>query len=319
VMLHARQYFGLLLAPVLLLLAMQDVVLSIMPQIDGHDNEVVVYLAALVVLLIFFPMLVRCVWRTTPLPNCPLRERLVAVYRGHRAPVREILIWQTGDRILNAAVAGFFGRWRYMFLTDALLRHLVDDEVAAVFAHEVGHIRHRHVWLRLLAGAAPIVLLLSLDVLFPTASAWLSSHLATVGLPQTIGLWMVALAALAVYAVTLFGPYCRLLEYQADLFACVHGGPPASNPAAAATMANEALLDGTRSFCAALERIAALSGGPRRKATWLHPSTARRVEFVTRTAGDALRSGRFRRRVWRINGLLIGAVVTAVLLVLFAR
>ena len=110
VMLHARQYLGLLLVPVLLLLALQDAVLSFAPRVDGQDYEVVVYLAALLVLLVFFPVLVRRVWHTTPLPMSSLRDRLVAVYRGHRAPVREILVWQTGDRILNAAVAGFFGR-----------------------------------------------------------------------------------------------------------------------------------------------------------------------------------------------------------------
>ena len=38
---------------------------------------------------------------------------------------------------------------RYVFITDALLNILEDDEVDAVFAHELGHAKHRHIWLLL--------------------------------------------------------------------------------------------------------------------------------------------------------------------------
>ena len=40
--------------------------------------------------------------------------------------------------VINAAVAGFLPPFRYVFLSDGLLSYLGDEEIAAVFAHEMG-------------------------------------------------------------------------------------------------------------------------------------------------------------------------------------
>jgi STE24 endopeptidase len=46
----------------------------------------------------------------------------------------------------NAMVMGLFPRVRYIFLSDLLLETMRDEEIEAVFAHEIGHIVHRHMW-----------------------------------------------------------------------------------------------------------------------------------------------------------------------------
>ena len=53
----------------------------------------------------------------------------------------------------NAFLAGV-GRRRRIVLFDTLLATLGPEEVEAVLAHELGHVRHRHVAGRLLAGGA---------------------------------------------------------------------------------------------------------------------------------------------------------------------
>ena len=49
-----------------------------------------------------------------------------------------------GNNMGNAAVMGLFPQVRYILLSDLLLETMTDEQVEAVFAHEVGHIVHRH-------------------------------------------------------------------------------------------------------------------------------------------------------------------------------
>ena len=125
--------------------------------------------AGLIALL--FPTLLRWTWKTTPLAAGPLRERLEAAARRCRFRAREILVWHTGDMVVNAAVAGFVPGLRYVFLTDALLTRLTPEEIEAVFAHEVGHVRHRHLLARVLAMFVPVSLWMLLQAVCPAAMA----------------------------------------------------------------------------------------------------------------------------------------------------
>ena len=56
----------------------------------------------------------------------------------------DILVWDTGQMMVNACVTGILPRFRYVLLSDALLESLTPLESAAVFGHEIGHVAHRH-------------------------------------------------------------------------------------------------------------------------------------------------------------------------------
>ena len=60
---------------------------------------------------------------------------------------RDILVWHTHYNMGNAAVMGVVPQMRYVLLSDLLLERMDDEQIEAVFAHEIGHVVHRHmVW-----------------------------------------------------------------------------------------------------------------------------------------------------------------------------
>ena len=75
----------------------------------------------------------------------PCRDRLIAAAERLHFPFSDICIWHTRHGVANAMVTGFSPRPRYILLSDLLLENLEPDEIEAVFCHEIGHIRHRHI------------------------------------------------------------------------------------------------------------------------------------------------------------------------------
>lgn len=109
-----------------------------------------VYLVVLVALqLVLAPLLVVSL-RARPLPDeTRLRLRRLAVRMGVR--VRDIrVIPGRAQRLANAAQIGAVPGLNYIVVTDYLLDQLHPDEVDAVVAHELGHLRGRHLAVKLL-------------------------------------------------------------------------------------------------------------------------------------------------------------------------
>jgi STE24 endopeptidase len=284
VVMQVRHCLAILLLPMLVILAAQDAAWWIAPQVVESDWALLVYLPPLGVLLIFFPVMLRYAWRTRPLELGPLRNRLEQSARRAGLRCREILVWDTRQMILNAAVTGF------------LLAQLNEDEIEAVFAHELGHIRHRHLLLRIAAMALPASLCVLAAQLFPQVveqlEAWYSSAGPSLGTP----LGLMVLGAMGSYVGLIFGSYSRLLEGQADLFSCRlnpdHGG------------------DRSAQFISALEKLADAAGLDRRKAGWQHPSIVRRIRFLQNVAADPRHEQRFQFRVRLLTAAIFAATLS---------
>src|SRR6202012_3301758 len=73
-----------------------------------------------------------------------LRDRLERLAARFGFRFTDILLWGTDNSVFNAVVTGALPRFRYVLLSDALVDSLDEHEVAAVFGHEMGHVRHRH-------------------------------------------------------------------------------------------------------------------------------------------------------------------------------
>ncbi len=297
---HVRHHLGLLLVPILGLLFVQDTVRLLAPGLLETRWMLAVYLTPLVLLFVGFPFLLRWLWQARSLAPGGLRHRLEAAAGRAGVRVRDILVWETGSLVANAAVAGVLPRWRYVFLTDGLIEHLSEEEIEAVFGHEIGHLRHRHLLLRGLAMLAPLSLLLLAEECWPAGVGRLVELVPAAGPAVSAAGAVALLGAVGAYALVVFGGYSRLLEAQADLYGC-HSIPAPSMGQAAAT------------FLSALEKLATASGTGRKSRSWQHASMARRAEFLTRICYDPSYENRFARRMRLLRLLVVGAVVSPVL------
>lgn len=165
--------------------------------------QLALYAGLFLLLVPFLPAIVARATRARPLAPGPLRERLEAAARAIRLDYRDLYVWDTGGRIVNALVVGF-GRTRRILITDRLLADLPEEEVEAVFLHEAGHAKRRHL---------PLYL-----VIFLTVALWLDAVQAPL---LAIGLspFLILLLHLAFFWFVLLGLISRRFEREADLFA----------------------------------------------------------------------------------------------------
>lgn len=144
---HLRTGPGLILLPVLAVLLTRDIAFlslrfagaSPAPWLQG-----VIYLGATALVFVFAPALIVRILHTRRLPDGELRTRLEQLASRSGVRVRELLVWHTGNSAANAMVTGMLPGVRYVVLSDLLLESLADEHIEAVFAHELGHIVHRH-------------------------------------------------------------------------------------------------------------------------------------------------------------------------------
>ena len=130
-----------------------------------------------------------------------------ALLRRAGLQISGVLVWQTDNRVVNAATTGVLPGCRYLLLSDGLIRRLEDGQLSAIVAHEAGHLRHRHAAKSLLSLAIPLLAVLVQQRL-----------LERVGVNPAVQAWGVAFVLLFWFVV--HGRLARLLEHQADVTAC---------------------------------------------------------------------------------------------------
>ena len=229
---------------------------------------------------LFLPYLLRNTWETVPLGPGPERAVLEAVARHADFRCRDLLVWRTGGLVANAAIVGLTPRDRVVVFTDSLLAQLDPRQLAAVFAHEIGHAKGRHV-LVFLAWAGAMFLGADLVVTwFAPEEEWIV--FASLGLAVVI--WSLG-----------FGWMSRRFELQADLYSL-------------------ALLRDPVALSSALEDV----GGHAREATgWRHFSIGDRLRYIARVVADPELGVRLDRRLRRLARL--GFVLFALAVVLQLR
>lgn len=242
-----------------------------------------IVLTVLIVLYALSGLLVRVIFRTRPLPPGPLRDRLEAFSERAGFRCRNLLVWSTGLRIINAAIIGGWSRHRHVLFTDGMLESFTDGEIEAVFAHEVGHAKCGHLHLYFIFAVTLLfVFVLTLEAVQAVAPECLVNH----------GLFYLGLfvAVVVIYWRVVFGFVSRKFEREADLFATI-------------------ALGDHRRFTEALEEVARKSGTLRTLPSWRHFSIAQRVEFLQQAFADVNVLDRFRRAVRRIKVVLVLVLV----------
>jgi len=288
--LRFRVEVAIILVPLVVLAVVSDLSDNLWAG-SGHKGAIDAGVSVAFVLgvLLLGPSVLKVLWRARSLPAGPLRTRLEALARSLKFRCSDILVWHTYGFMANACVIGFLPRVRYVMMTDALLAHLEEDEIEAVFAHEVGHARRHHFAFYLLFALAFTCFYLNgLDLMrWAGLEAAPGERLAGgQGLAEAVAMVVLAVA----YWWLVFGWLSRRHELQADVFALRSCRRP------------EAFID-------ALDRLTLLTGAPRQAGSWRHFSVARRKAFLSRV----LKAPELGRRLDRSLGRLQAMV--AVLLI----
>lgn len=175
--------------------------------------EVAAQIVLVVLISMLLPLAVRLILPGGPLPEGRLRRRLESFARDRGLKVNQIIVWRTGSRMFATAfVIGLISPFRYVFITDSLLRRMNEDEVLAVFAHEMGHVHHKHLWW-----------LLAFIISFTLVMLGLGEGMAAIG--YTGSLDFAVAVPLLLYGYVAFGYISRRFERQADDFAATHTSP----------------------------------------------------------------------------------------------
>ena len=107
--------------------------------------ESVLSFGSVSLVLLFSPELLRHILHTqSACPNPPCGNASPNICQNAGVKCREILLCGTQHNLGNAAVMGLIPQVRYVMLSDLLLESMTDLQIQAVFAHELGHVKHRH-------------------------------------------------------------------------------------------------------------------------------------------------------------------------------
>lgn len=170
----------------------------------------------------------------------------------------KLYLWLTKDnKHANALVSGLLTK--QIFLSDYLLENFTEEETKSVLAHEIGHIKKHHLWIRtglvlglFILGPALGTLMDLYEDIFNEISLW-------------VGIGIIALF-LITYLVFLRFLTSRIQERQADAFVLEMGIEP-------------------EVFASALEKLAKLNHSVKKfnkvdEKFQTHPSIDRRIKWI---------------------------------------
>lgn len=242
---------------------------------ESEGGQFLFFTLFLILLGIFLPLLINYFWGCSPLPQTEKKERIEAFFREQGFRYRGILRWPLLEgRMMTAGVMGLVPRFRYILVTDSLMELLSVEELKAVMAHEMGHIRYKHLLFYLLFVLGYMAISLGLfDVVFSLMALqpWLLNLLNSQK-ELHVSLFYLVFSVPIILSVVLYfryimGFFMRNFERQADLYSVK-------------------IIGEATPTIMSLEKIAAASGMSRRQPSWHHFSIAERVEFLWRSSGD---------------------------------
>lgn len=262
------------------------------------EGQVIFFSLFLAALVIIAPSLIRFFWRCRALPRGPKRARIEAICEKAKLKYNNILKWPIFEgKMLTAGVMGLIKKFRYILVTESLLQILNDDEIDAVMAHEIGHIKKKHLVFYLIFFLGFIVLsyavfdLILYAILYSNLSFPAIRDVRLEQVTLTSILLTTAMAGiLLIYFRYVFGYFMRNCERQADLYAFV-------------------LLGTSRWLVSSLEKVALYSGQSQDRPNWHHFSIRQRIDFLKSCEADRGMINRHDRKLRRSIMVFIGGLL----------
>jgi len=267
-------FISAILIPWFLISLVSDILQAIkLPTFLTSDlGEFVLLFALLTIFVLFAPWLVVRLWGCEPLPPSHIREELQDFCQRYNFVLGNFMLWPLfGNEMLTAGIIGILPRLRYILVTKGLLAVLNIDELKAVVAHEMGHVRRLHIFVYLLFFICYSILAYSFqDVIFllllknQTFLQWAMApdtlHLTLFSIIYT----MPVLLLLVIYFRYVFGYFMRNSERQADLYALRLIGDPSP-------------------LITSLQKIAYHSGHIEDLPSWHHFSIRERIHYLLKS------------------------------------
>ena len=258
----------------------------------------------LVFVMLFFPPLVRRLWGCKKIRDGALKDHLVAFCRKQNFNA-EIYVWPLFEgRVLTAGVMGLVPGLRYILLTPAIIETLTISELEAVVAHELGHVKKKHLllYVLLIGGFSALAGFLAEPLLYFSFSFdWVFDLMTGERIdPETvIGLisGVPMLFFLLLYFRFVFGYFIRNFERQADLYVFK-------------------VIGSSHSLVSAFDKIADTSGSSKDKPSWHHFGIGERIAYLERCEKDPSWIKKQDRKVHRSLAVYILLLVSAVFLAL---
>ncbi len=269
-----------ILLPWLLLSGISDLILALPFELPGKilsspEGEIAYFLFFLFAVALLGPLIIQKMWRCRPLEDGFSRRQIENLCYRANIKYADILYWPIfGGRMITAGVMGLVSRFRYILVTEALLSILNPEELDAVIAHEVGHVKKHHLFFYLFFFIGYMVIAYAtfdLIVYLIIFSEPVYRFLFTTGVNRTtVTTGLLSLAIIVnflIYFRFLFGYFMRNFERQADAFVYT-------------------LFTNATPLISTFEKIVAVSGQSPEKPNWHHFSIHERVGFLKRCELD---------------------------------
>lgn len=237
-------------------------------------GEIAFFLFFLLITVIIAPVMIQKFWRCRRLEDSWERYRIEMLCRRAGLEYNDILYWPIFEgRMITAGVMGLMKRFRYILVTKALLSHLSMNEIEAVIAHEIGHVKKRHLLLYLLFFMGYMLLsyavfdiavygMMYIEPLYRAMTELVSfqtAHSLIIG-TASVGIFLI-------YFRYIFGYFMRNFERQADTYVYT-------------------LFDSAAPLISTFEKITLHSGQSPDKPNWHHFSVSERVDYLKKCEYD---------------------------------
>jgi Zn-dependent protease with chaperone function len=271
--------------------------------LETTEGEVTYFLIFLFIVAVIGPAMIQKFWRCRPLESGDHRQRIESLCKKADLSYADILYWPIfGGKMITAGVMGLIKKFRYILVTPSLLRILEPAEIDAVVAHEIGHVKRKHLVFYLLFFVGYMLLsyvtfdILLFGIIYAEPVYWLINK---TGFDQTtifsILFSLVIIIVFLIYFRFIFGFYMRNFERQADIFVYT-------------------LFDSAKPLISTLEKIVTTSGQSADRPNWHHFSIQERIDYLKKCEGDRHWIRRHNRKVKKSIGiffvgmLLIGVI-----------
>ncbi|MGD2187270.1 MAG: M48 family metalloprotease [Desulfobacterales bacterium] len=266
--------------------------------LETTEGEVTYFLLFLFVVAVIGPAMIQKFWRCKPLESGAHRTRIEKLCQKANLSYAEILYWPIfGGKMITAGVMGLLKKFRYILVTPSLLRLLEPEEVDAVIAHEIGHVKRKHLVFYLLFFVGYMLLsyvtfdIILFGIIYAEPVYWFINK---TGFDQTTIFStlfsLVIIIVFLIYFRFIFGFYMRNFERQADIY--VYN-----------------LFDSAKPLISTLEKIVTTSGQSADRPNWHHFSIKERIDYLQKCESNTDWISRHNRKVNKSIGIYLAGML----------